>query len=129
MQEMQDLGLNLWVRKIPWRRKWQLTPVFWPGKSHGQRRLVGYSPWGHNESGSHWAHTTMDSESQHDTDPQAQPDMAFIFFPYFLKGYNWFTILFRQNIDDSYIFKFIFNWRIVDLQCCVGFCHIRTWIS
>ena len=36
-----------WVRKIPWRTKWQLTPVFSPGKSHGQRILVGYSPWGH----------------------------------------------------------------------------------
>ena len=35
-----------WVRKIPWRRKWQPTPVFLPGKSHGQRDLVGYSPWG-----------------------------------------------------------------------------------
>ena len=38
-----------WVRKIPWRRKWQSTPVFSPGKSHGQRSLVGYSPWGHKE--------------------------------------------------------------------------------
>ena len=36
-----------WVRKIPWRRKWQPTPVFLPGKSQGQRSLVGYSPWGH----------------------------------------------------------------------------------
>ena len=35
-----------WVRKIPWRRKWQPSPVFLPGKSHGQRNLVGYSPWG-----------------------------------------------------------------------------------
>ena len=35
-----------WVRNIPWRRKWQLNPVFLPGKSHGQRSLVGYSPWG-----------------------------------------------------------------------------------
>ena len=33
----------------PWRRKWQPTPVFLPGKSHGQRILVGYSPWGHKE--------------------------------------------------------------------------------
>ena len=32
------------------RRNWQLTPVFLPGESHGQRRLVGYSPWGHRES-------------------------------------------------------------------------------
>ena len=37
----------LLVRKIPWRRKWQPTPVFLPGKSHGQRSLVGYSPWDH----------------------------------------------------------------------------------
>ena len=36
-----------WVRKIPWRRKWQPTPVFLPGESHGQRSLAGYSPWGH----------------------------------------------------------------------------------
>ena len=39
-----------WVRKIPWRRKWQPTPVFLPGESRGQRSLVGYSPWGHKES-------------------------------------------------------------------------------
>ena len=32
------------------RRKWQPTPVFLPGKSHGQRSLVGYSPWGRKES-------------------------------------------------------------------------------
>ena len=34
-----------WVRKFPWRRKWQITPVFLPRKSHGQRSLAGYSPW------------------------------------------------------------------------------------
>ena len=39
-----------WVGKIPWRRKWQSTPVLLPGKSHGQRSLVGYSPWGSKES-------------------------------------------------------------------------------
>ena len=37
------------VRKIPWRRKWQPIPVLLPGKSHGQRSPVGYSPWGHKE--------------------------------------------------------------------------------
>ena len=36
-----------WVGKIPWTRKWQPTPVFLPGKSHRQRSLMGYSPWGH----------------------------------------------------------------------------------
>ena len=36
--------------RFPWRRKWQPSPVSLPGKSHGQRSLVGYSPWGHKES-------------------------------------------------------------------------------
>ena len=45
-----DPGFNPWVCKIPWRRKWQPTPVFLPEKSHGQRSLEGYSPWGHTES-------------------------------------------------------------------------------
>ena len=35
-----------WARKIHWRRKWQPAPVFLPGKSHGERSLVTYSPWG-----------------------------------------------------------------------------------
>ena len=39
-----------WVGKIPWRRKRQPTPVFLPGESHGQRSLVGCSPWGRKES-------------------------------------------------------------------------------
>ena len=36
-------------REDPWRRKWQPTPVFLPGESHGQKSLVGYSPWGRKE--------------------------------------------------------------------------------
>ena len=39
-----------WVRKSPWRRAWQPTPVFLPGESHGQRSLAGCSPWGQKES-------------------------------------------------------------------------------
>ena len=40
-----------------WRRKWQPTSVLWPGKSHGQRSLVGCSPWGHEESdNTEWLH-------------------------------------------------------------------------
>ena len=38
-----------WVEKIPWRRKWQSTPAFLPGKPHGQRNLEGYSPRGLKE--------------------------------------------------------------------------------
>ena len=49
-----DPGSIPWVGKIPWRRKWQPTPVLLPGKSHGQRNLVGYSPWG-RRVGHYWA--------------------------------------------------------------------------
>ena len=43
-------GFNPWVGKIPWRRAWQPISVFLPGEFHGQRSLVGYSPWGCKES-------------------------------------------------------------------------------
>ena len=43
-------GFSSRVGKIPWRRKWQPTPVLLPGKFHGQRGLAGYSPWGSKES-------------------------------------------------------------------------------
>ena len=40
-----------WVGKIPWRRKRQPSPLFLPGKFHGQRTLAGYNPWGSKKSG------------------------------------------------------------------------------
>ena len=43
-------GFTPWVGKIPWRRKWQPTPVFLPGEAHGQASLMDYSPWGHRDS-------------------------------------------------------------------------------
>ena len=43
-------GFDPWVGKILWRRKWQPTPVLLPGKSHGQRSVVGYSPRGRKDS-------------------------------------------------------------------------------
>ena len=43
-------GFDPWVGKIPWRRAWQPTPIFLPGKSHGQRSLAGSSPRYHKES-------------------------------------------------------------------------------
>ena len=45
-----DMGSVPQVRKIPWRRAWQPTPVFLPGEFRGQKSLVDYSPWGHKES-------------------------------------------------------------------------------
>ena len=44
-------GIDPWVGTIPWSKKWQPTPVFLPVKSHGQRSLAGYSPWGRKRIG------------------------------------------------------------------------------
>ena len=45
-KKCRRLGFDPWAGKIPWRRKWQPTPVLLPGKCPRQRSLVGYSPWG-----------------------------------------------------------------------------------
>ena len=49
--QVGDAGSVLGSGKIPWSKKWQPTPVFLPGKFHGQRSLAGYSSWGCKESG------------------------------------------------------------------------------
>ena len=46
---VQEMWVGSLAWKIPWRRKWQPAPVFLPGKSHGQRSLAGYGPWGCKE--------------------------------------------------------------------------------
>ena len=48
-QDSKACNAGVWG-SIPWRREWQPTPVLLPGQSHGQRSLVGYSPWGRKES-------------------------------------------------------------------------------
>ena len=53
VQETQETQIQSFG-KIPWRRKWQPTPVFLPGKFHRQRTLTIYSPWSHKESGMTW---------------------------------------------------------------------------
>ena len=53
------------IRKIPWRRKWQPTPVLLPGEFHGQRRLVGYSPWGSQKVSHNWATNTHTDTQTH----------------------------------------------------------------
>ena len=50
MQEMQEKWVDPWVGKSLWKRKWHPTPVFLPGKFHGRRSLIRYSPWNHEES-------------------------------------------------------------------------------
>ena len=50
-QETQEMQVQSLSWEDPWSRKWQPTPIFLPEKSHGQRSLVGFSPWGCTESG------------------------------------------------------------------------------
>ena len=86
-----------WVGKILWRRKWQPTPVFLPGKSHGQRILAGYSPWGHKRV-------------RYNFTAKSQP-------------YSWFTVYKCTAKWFSYInfFKFLLNWGTVNLPDHVSF--------
>ena len=51
---MQENSFDPWVGKIPWRREWLPTPVFLPGKFHGQRSLASYSPWESRRVGHNW---------------------------------------------------------------------------
>ena len=69
-------GFNPWVGKIHWRSKEQPTPVFSPGKSHGQRSLAGYSPRGHKES------DTTDHEC--------------FSYPLFLQAFLWLEAILRS---------------------------------
>ena len=57
---------NTLVGKIPWRRKWHPTPVPLPGKSHGRRSWIGYSPWGHKESDmTEWLHFSISPSNEY----------------------------------------------------------------
>ena len=47
LPECKRPGFDAWVGEIPWRRAWYTTPIFLPGESHGQKSLVGYTPWSH----------------------------------------------------------------------------------
>ena len=58
-------GFDPWVGKIPWRTERLPTPVFLPGELHGQRSLVGYSPWGHKESDTTDRLTTLNTTCLH----------------------------------------------------------------
>ena len=74
-------GFHPWVRKMPWRRAWQPTPVFLPGKSHGRRSLAGYGPQGWKGSDrTEWAHAGTQVIKQH---PRAgtKSDHLLLFWP------------------------------------------------
>ena len=61
---VRDPGFDPWVRKISWRRTWKPTPLFLPGKSHGERSLASYSSWGCKESDSTEVTANADEEAE-----------------------------------------------------------------
>ena len=73
-----------WVRslgwKIPWRRKWQPTPVILSGKSHGQRSLVGYSPWGYKRAKHNLTTKTAAAKSYTEVSKQVPTSFRLSFF-------------------------------------------------
>ena len=77
---------NPWVSKILWRRKWQPTPVVLLGKSHGQRSMVGYSPWGLKESDMTERLHSLTHSLTHSPDAEAETP---ILWP--LDAKNWLT--------------------------------------
>ena len=88
MRETQVRSLG---REDPWRRKWQPTPVFLPGKPHRQRSLIGYSPWGRKESDTtEWLHFTS------------------LHVPYIPGSY---AILFFTALDFTSITSHIHSWH------------------
>ena len=66
-----------WVGKIPWRKERQPTPVFLPGESHGQRSLVGYSPWVHRV-GHDWVTNIHTHEFWNCIQNQLKKEMNFV---------------------------------------------------
>ena len=103
---MQETACNPWIGKIPQRRKRQPTPVFLSGKSHGQRSLGGYNPWGHKESDM--------THRLHNVQTYIETSVDFIIFgiprkrPKRICSYLLILVfLFRNEIIENYFLFFI----------------------
>ena len=90
MQETQVQSLD---REDPLGRKWQPTPVFLPGKSHGERNLVGYSPWGRKRVGHNLATNQQDQR-------KCYPEVANV------KRVGWRMTLLQQNLKRMFFIIF-----------------------
>ena len=88
-------GFNPWVGKISWRRKWQPTLVFLPGKSHRCRSLVGYSSWGCKESDT--------TERLHLCLHSPNAILKIFSVQIFINKYSSLTIIIRQQNHDAFI--------------------------
>ena len=117
-------GFHPWVGKIPWRRKWQPTPVFLPGKSHGRQSLVGYCPWGCKESDTTerlyftslpFSLVTIVCRRMFHLSPHLLVRALFINF------FLYFKLCSLNNEQEKYLLKFTFcmkqnkltNWKLI----------------
>ena len=108
-------GCHCWDWKIPWRGKWQSSPVFSPGKSHGWRSLVGYSPCGHKESDTtKWLHFHFLSITSLIPKISYLEGLYCYILPFYQRGY-WDTTwsygspkIAEQNLYSIYIFAMVY---------------------
>ena len=70
--QCSSCDFSLWDRKIPWRRKWQPTPVFLPGKFHGQRSLAKLQSMGSQRVGHYWETCKEEKDSSLETSEETQ---------------------------------------------------------
>ena len=89
-------GFNPWLRKIPWRRVWQPTPVFLPGEPHGQRSLAGYTVHGVIESDTANTFTSFTSGIR----------MALDFSVATLETKSWQINTFKTSRENYFTFEF-----------------------
>ena len=97
-------GFNSWVRKILWRRKWHHTPVLLPGKSHGRRSMIGYSPRGHKESDTtEWLHFTSLYRLQvaHPATEASQWPLEYPLLPSVINGNSVMTLT-KENMASNW---------------------------
>ena len=107
-----------------WRRKWQPTPVSLPGKSHGQRSLVGCSPWGRKESGMterlNWTELNiLRSESQD------RPEFKF-WLSHLLTSRSWASH-FISSFVSTFMRSFWYRGRpMVNMSICYGYYSFKS---
>ena len=101
LSTMRQTRVRSWVGKIPWRRKWQSTPVLLPGKSHGQGSRVGYSPWGRKESDTterlHFASLSLCW--------QVRGDIMWLWF-----AFPWWLVMFSSHLFPSLVITLLAVW-------------------
>ena len=110
-------GFGPWVRKFPWRRKWQPTPVFLPGEFYGQRSPAGYSSWSRKESDTTEQLTLSLSSDCFPFSPRCTARLNFA--SSFTLQYSYLVNSCQRNVDgitsqywDVYVIWALHNWGI-----------------